>query len=202
MFKQGLIEQEITRRYYRHYSNLNVTNDGYSGTVLTLNYPYQHILGRSPSSGELAPFFKAIKNGTSKKKIMSSILFSKESLLRNTNPPRGIYFSMLDLLTVRKVNFVSQLFLQVLNRLPRENELTVWRKRQRFLTKLGALILFLRVTEYKINFKVPAFSSFTFSISFKVRRLYKLTWFDIKDILRGLLSKGKSILRPNTGSAK
>lgn len=184
MFSPSLVEQEITRRYYRNKANLFISSMGYAGPSFTLNYPYQFILGRTPSLNEVQPFLNALKHGASKKKVLKIILYSPESMSRNSNPPKAIYFSVSTLLSQSRKNFVPQLYAQILSRLPNEHELTLWQNRQKRFTRFGVLLLFLRVVEYRCNFKLLALSHTTFNIHFKSVKFLK----KVKQVLKNRIA--------------
>lgn len=170
MLNSYIAEQEIIRRFNKAKTNLmNLNSNGYSGNHISLFFLYQNILGRSPSSTELLPFAKRLETHPNPKKLTKLILYSCESLLRNTVPPKSIYFSTVSVLKTPPAYFINNMFLQMLGRKAKECELHIWNKRLRYTNRFVVFLLFLRVVEYRKNYKFLALSENSLKICYTIK---------------------------------
>lgn len=170
MLNPHIAEQEIIRRFNKAKVNLKRFNrNGYSGNHISLFFLYQNILGRSPSSTELIPFTKRLEIHPSPKKLTKLILYSCESLLRNSSPPKSIYFSAVSILLTPKTYFINNIFLQVLGRKANDFELQIWNKRLKYTNRILVFLLFLRVAEYRKNYKFFALSETSLNLYYKIK---------------------------------
>lgn len=170
MIYKHVIEKELSRR-----SQLQITLgtpcQPFLTTELAIIYLYKSILGRIPKATEISPFSKKIKKNIPPRKITKSILYSYESFLKNSNPPKVIYCTFLEIIACRSNNFVNNLYYKTLGRTPNPRELEIWNKRLKYTNRIVVLFLFFRVQEYKNSYKLFTFSKQFFKFSFKINKI-------------------------------
>jgi hypothetical protein len=179
MLNLNITNQEIIRRYKKSKNDLiYLDNHNYSRNGISLFFIFQNILGRGPSSSEIALFINKLKMNQKPKKLTKLILYSCESLIRNHIPPSSVYFSFFDLMNTPIDIFISNLVIKILGRNAHENELILWKKRLKYTNRFVVFILFLRIKEYKNNYKFFVISETSFRMFYKLKMyLYSIKYF-------------------------
>lgn len=165
-----VIEKEINRRSQLQMS-LGATQHPFLTPELSIIYLYKTILGRIPKVTEINPFSKQVKDNIPPKKITKVILYSCESFLKNSEPPKVIYCTFLEIIACRAHNFVNNLYFKTLGRAPYPHETEIWNKRLKYSNRIVVLFLFFRVLEFKNNFKLFVFSKLLFKLKFKIYKI-------------------------------
>ncbi len=179
MLNLNITNQEIIRRYKKSKNDLfYLDNHNYSRNGISLFFIFQNILGRGPNSSEIALFLNKLKMNQKPKTVTKLILYSCESLIRNHIPPSSVYFSFFDLMNSPREIFISNLFIKILGRTAHENELNLWNKRLKYTNRFVVFILFLRIKEYKKNYKFFVISEKSFKMIYKLKMyLYSIKYF-------------------------
>lgn len=193
MLKCGVLEYEISRIFY-NYRVGNLTSDNSnSNDYLVIRSMYQKILHRNPDYTEVYPHIAEIRK-TSRKAVIKSILFSEESIKKNIVPPHSVFISAIDLSLLPKRDFISQLYIKILNRTGSDTELSAWKSKLNVLPKLLIIFFFMKSLEYKENSNIIVFSNFTNAIYFKIVSTQIRTYKFYKRVRRFIYRKIKGVL--------